>query len=316
MLIEPAIRDLLRRVDLVPRPASDSVVDHRSALGQVHTTVLSQLPPYPPVEGVTVREQELALDDRTLGLRVFTPAGDGPLPVLVYFFGGAWWLRTFDAADIMDACAHIAGSAGVIVVEVDYRLAPEHPYPAAVDDGEAVVRWLAGSAADLGCDPRRIAVGGQSSGANIAAALCLRLRDRQGPAVGLQVLEVPVLDLTRSRQSDDGLEPFVSDDDGLARAIGYYLGEGGRATDPIVSPLLAADLTGLPPALILAAELDPLRAEAMDYAERLREAGVEAVAATYTGQVHLTPSLRTLVRSGRAWRDQVAQAVREWAWDR
>ncbi|GAA4668033.1 alpha/beta hydrolase [Frondihabitans cladoniiphilus] len=314
MPIEPTILTLLADIrDIEPRAAASSAEARRAAMAGAHDALLSQVPAYPSFPDVDVTERTVVSGGRAIPVRVFTPAGSGPFPAYLFFFGGAWWQRSFDAGDIVDACAHAAQEGRAVVIEVDYRLAPEHPYPAALDDAAAVLQWISDAADDLGIDTRRIAVGGQSSGGNLAAALCLRNRDEDGPEIGLQILEVPALTLDRAVDAPR-LDTAVESDEesGFPEAIRYYLsGDPVAALDPYVSPLLADDVSGLPEALILTAEHDVLRNEALRYAARLANAGVPTTAVTYAGQVHFTPALRTLTPSGRAWRGQVAQALRD-----
>jgi acetyl esterase len=211
----------------------------------------------------------------TIPARHYRPhAGEAPAPLLVFFHGGGWVLGDLDSYD--SACRLISRDAGVHVLSVDYRLAPEHPARAAVDDAYAAYRWARERAVDLGADPRRVAVGGDSAGGNLATVVTRLARDAGDPLPSLQWLIYPATDLrggTRSRSLfGDGFLLTKHDMDWFQNC--YIEGSGLDISDPLVSPLLAEDLSGLSPALVVTAGFDPLRDEGDQYAARLREAGV------------------------------------------
>ncbi|MFC6885190.1 MULTISPECIES: alpha/beta hydrolase [Actinomadura] len=219
-------------------------------------------------------------------VRVYTPEGAGPHPAFVWFHGGGWTIGSLDENEF--ACRAVCAASGAAVVSVDYRLAPENPYPAAADDAHAVVRWIGEHGADLGLDPARIAVGGESAGGNLAAVTALRARDAGGPALALQVLVSPVLG-----HSDDGRGSYREFADGyfLTKAsMDWFFTQYPRGAadldDPYLLPLRAADLAGLPPALVLGAEYDVLRDEGEDYAKALENAGVPVEVVRYDGLIH------------------------------
>lgn len=218
-------------------------------------------------------------------LRVYTPPGPRPHPVLVYFHGGGWVTGDLDSSDTR--CRILADWARCLVVSVDYRLAPEHPFPAAADDSFAATTWVAEHAAELGADPRRIAVGGDSAGGNLAAVVALMARDRGGPSLVFQYLVYPVVDcdLDRPSHKDNG-RGYGLTREGMAWYFEQYVPDAARRTDPLVSPIRAKDLSGLPPALVITAEFDPLRDEGEAYAEALRAAGVPVTVTRYDGMVH------------------------------
>lgn len=221
-----------------------------------------------------------------LPVRVYTPAGPGPFPVLLYFHGGGWVIGTLDTHDGL--CRALANGVPCVVVSVDYRLAPEHKFPAAVEDADAAVRWVAAHAAEINADPTRIAVGGDSAGGNLAAVASLLARDRGGPRLACQLLVYPVTD-----HYDAGMPSYETNANGyyLTRDnmiwfIEQYLAGEHDQTNPLFAPLRAPDLRGLPPALVMTAEYDPLRDEGERYAERLREAGVPVTLTRYDGMIH------------------------------
>ncbi|HVB42175.1 MAG TPA: alpha/beta hydrolase [Streptosporangiaceae bacterium] len=215
------------------------------------------------------------------------PDPDGPelLPALVYFFGGGWSLGTLDTSDAI--CRMITNRARCASIAVSYRLAPEHKFPAAVEDCYAGLAWVAAHAAELGVDAARLAVGGDSSGGNLAAAATLLARERGGPALVHQLLVYPNTDYhsdTDSMRQVNDQHFFNSK--AIAWYWGMYLGSPEDGASPLASPLRASDLSGLPPATVITAEFDPLRDEAEQYGHRLARAGVPAEIIRYDGMMH------------------------------
>lgn len=198
-----------------------------------------------------------------------------------------------------------------MVVSVDYRLAPEHRFPAGFDDCYAALEWVAANADLLGVDAGRLAVGGESAGGNLSAALALKARDVSGPRIALQLLEAPALDFTLSSPSIHAFDDEFPAVRQMAQApLAAYFADGADVTDPYASPLLADDLSGLPRAVILACEIDPVRDDALRYAERLREAGVEVDVTCYDGLLHGCWTLTLVLPSARAWRERCIAALR------
>jgi acetyl esterase len=226
--------------------------------------------------------------DGGIPLRVYRPAGvpDATrLPAYVYFHGGGWVIGDLETHDVL--CRQLTAASGASVISVDYRLAPEHKFPAAADDAWAATRWIVGHAAELGLDAGRLAVGGDSAGGNLATVVALTARDAGGPAIRLQVLIYPVTDVMReSRSYADFAEGYMLTRDSMRWFIAHYLRSSDDARDWRVSPLRAASLAGLPPALIITAGFDPLRDEGEIFANRLRDAGVMVDYACYGGMVH------------------------------
>ena len=242
-------------------------------------------------------------------IRVYRPEAAGPRPAMVYFHGGGWVVCDLDTHDVI--CRAIARRAGAVVVAVDYRLAPEHKFPAAVLDSYAATVWVAANADQLGIDQNRIAVGGDSAGGNLGAVVSLKSRDENGPAIALQVMVYPVTDL--SSFATPSYQEFAEGYQ-LTRAEmewfrGHYLQSIEDARDPHASPLVASDLRGLPPALIITAECDPLRDEGEAYAKRLTEAGVHVTCTRYAGMIHPFFSLSGAIPQAVDAIQQVADAV-------
>ena len=245
-----------------------------------------------------------------LPLRLYRPSGERPLPVLLYFFGGGWVLGTIDTAD--GVSRSLANSAGALVAVVGYRLAPEHPFPAAAEDCYATAQWVARHAAEIGADPARIAVGGDSAGGNLAAGVALRARDG-GPALAGQLLIYPntdqLADDESMRAADD---PFLFNRHSVAWYRQHYLADPADAASPLASPLRAGSLAGLPPALVITAEYDPLRDQGEAYARRLAADGVAAELSRYPGMAHGFFTMAGTVAASRAAITQAAARLREW----
>jgi acetyl esterase len=257
----------------------------------------------------------------TRDLRAPSPAGEIPLrlyrgvgcpatgaPALLYFHGGGWVVGSIETHD--NVCRWIANFAAGVVISVDYRLAPEHPFPAAIEDAAAALRYVAENADSLGIEAGRIAVGGDSAGGNIAAVIALLARDQQVPSVAFQVLIYPVTDVSASQDS----YRRYAEDYGLTTAAmrwfrEQYLGPAGDGADWRVSPLRAPSLAGLAPAFVATAGYDVLHDEARDYVARLREAHVPVQLDENTGQIHGFVSMDGLIGEGRKC---IGRAVEAW----
>ncbi|MCL1463438.1 alpha/beta hydrolase [Argonema galeatum] len=242
------------------------------------------------LRGKPLRPLALAsVENRTIpgdiAIRIYTPHGKKPLPVLVFFHGGGWVLGDLDVAD--STCRSLAKDVGCVVVSVDYRLAPEHKFPAAVEDAYAATVWVANNASVINADVTRIAVAGDSAGGNLAAAVALMARDRGEPALAYQVLIYPVtqyaFDTESYREYAEGCGLTKEEMIWFWR---HYLANTADGENPYASPLLAENLSQLPPALIITAECDVLRDEALAYATRLRSAGVSVYLKQYDGMIH------------------------------
>ncbi len=235
---------------------------------------------------------------RDIPIRVYTPQGDGPFPVLVYFHGGGWVVGDLETHDAQ--CRALSHGALCVVVAVDYRLAPEHKFPAAVDDCEAATQWAADHAVTLGGDPDRMAVGGDSAGGNLAAVVALRARDRGTPYLAFQLLIYPSTEMhcgTVSHQ--ENAEGYLLTREAIMWFRDQYLRSDADVSHPDASPLLAPSLDDLPPAFIITAEFDPLRDEGETYAARLQEAGVPVILKRYDGMIHGFFNLGHVLDQGR-----------------
>ena len=242
--------------------------------------------------GLVPGEPVARVEDRTipgpggdLPVRVYTPEGAGPFPALVYFHGGGFVYCSLDTHD--GTCRSLSNAAGCVVVSVDYRLAPEHKFPAATEDCLAATRWVAEHGGAIDVDGRRIAVGGDSAGGNLAAVTSLLVRDRGAASLRFQLLVYPVADFSFDTPSyRENAEGYLLTEKMMRAFWNHYLTDGGAGESPYASPLRAANLAGLPPALVITAEFDPLRDEGEAYAARLREAGVPVTATRYDGMIH------------------------------
>jgi len=241
----------------------------------------------PPATMQAVRNLQIPGTAGALPLRIYIPtASTAPLPILLYFHGGGWVLGDLDSHD--NLCRTLAARADAIVVAVDYRLAPESIFPAALEDADTALRWVVGNAQDFNGDATRIAVAGDSAGGNLAAALSLLARDQQGPPIVAQVLIYPAVDLSNlnrpsALQFARGL--FLTRER-MAWFIDQYVPDKAARLDPLASPLLASNHRNLPPALVITAEFDPLRDEGEAYAAALAEAGVDTRQQRFNGVLH------------------------------
>ena len=232
------------------------------------------------------------VEDRTvpgpagaIPVRVYTPHGTGALPLLVYFHGGGWVIGNLDTHD--GVCRELAHGAECVVMSVDYRLAPEHKFPAAAEDCYAAVAWAGAHAGEIGADPTRIAVGGDSAGGNLTCVAALMARDKGGPRLCFQLPIYPAtshaLDMPSYRENATG---YLLETEAMVWFWGHYLPTHADGEHVYASPLRAKDLRGLPPAFVITAEFDPLRDEGEAYAKRLQEAGVPTRLRRFDGMIH------------------------------
>jgi acetyl esterase len=232
-------------------------------------------------------------------LYVPDPDAESPRPLLVYFHGGGWVIGDLDTHD--SPCRFLANRSGAAVLAVDYRLAPEHPFPAAVEDAFAAYAWASANAGSLGADPARIAVGGDSAGGNLAAGVCLTAGDDGAPPPAMQLLIYPVAETGRELPSRRSFaEGFLLTRRDMAYYEDRYLPPGTDRNDPRVAVLQAKDLAGLPPAYVATAGFDPLRDEGEAYAARLREAGVPVALRRHPGLVHSFVNFTAICPTARA----------------
>ncbi len=283
-----------------------------------------------PEELHKIEDRTIPVADGQIAVRIYTPKSpnnSAALPLLVFFHGGGWVIGDLESHD--RPARALAKAAGCIVVAVDYRLAPEHKFPTAAEDAYAATHWAAENAAALGADPNRIAVGGDSAGGNLAAVVALMARDRGGPPLRLQLLIYPVTNYSYDTGSySENADGYLLTRDSMVWFWDHYLKAPEDGTNPCASPLQALDLHGLPPALVVTAEYDPLRDEGEAYAGRLRQAGVPVESTRYPGMIHGFFQLAGVLDQGKTLIGQAAAAlngafteasfpvaIRRWLWD-
>ena len=305
MAVEPNIQALLDLVKSRNLPPHYTLPPAEARVAMANSRAVFRSP-----EAVALpRVEELSIPGPggAIPARLYAPGKDAKLPALVYFHGGGWVIGSLDTHD--DLCRRLARASGCMVVSVDYRLAPEHKFPAAVDDALAATRWVAANAARIGADPARLAVGGDSAGGNLAAAVCLLARDQGGPALRYQLLIYPVTtrDFTLPSYKAFG-EGFVLTAKGMEWFWNHYLRAPNDALDFRASPLLAKSLRGLPPALVATAEYDVLRDEGEQYAARLKQDGVPVRPVRYAGMIHIFATMSVVPRCVEIM-DELGRAV-------
>jgi acetyl esterase len=243
--------------------------------------------------------------------RIYTPMRprktDGLAPCLVFFHGGGWVIGDLDSHDVV--CRKLADEGQLIVISIDYRLAPEHKFPAAVDDAVAATKWIADNAKGLGIDASRLSVGGDSAGGNLAAVVAISARDRNGPPLAGQVLIYPAIDFALTHPSHSEPETSLLLTHSVVRWFrDHYLNGAADVEDWRASPARVKTLTGLPPAYVLTAGADPLRDEGDEYARRLKEAGVAVTHRTFPGQFHGFFTMGKLLRQANV----AASEIGDW----
>jgi acetyl esterase len=278
-VLDPEIQVIADRLEAAP-PAHLVPVDEARVAHDRDTVEMSG--PGPAV--AEVRELEVPGPGGPIPVRVFRPEGEGAMALVVYLHGGGWTVGSLDGFDPL--CRALANASGAIVASVGYRLAPEHPFPAAPDDARAAVRWLAEHAGELGADPGLLAIAGDSAGANLATVTARRLRDEGDTALRFQALIYPVCDSAQDTQSyREKSDGFGLSAPSMRRYWNLYLdGADGRLPD--ASPLRASDLSGLPPAFVLTVRDDVLCDEGEAYARALEAAGVPVTLRRYDGAIH------------------------------
>jgi acetyl esterase len=263
----------------------------------------------PPLPLEQVEDRTVPGADGSLRIRLYSPATADLLPALIYFHGGGLVAGSLETHDRI--CRALSQAGGVRVVSVDYRLAPEHRFPAALEDASAAVRYISAHAADFAIDPARLGIGGDSAGATLAAAACQATVQAGGPRLMLQLLLCPILDysgVTASKR--EFASGYLLDQATLDHDLKYYLPPGTEPANPQVSPLLARDLSGMPRTFIHTAEFDPLRDEGRNYFERLRQAGNEVSYTCHPGMIHLFYGLGAVVPYARTALEQIGGEIR------
>lgn len=284
-MLDPAARALLDFIESRNIPAYETLTPQEARAFYRDRRAVTQ--PDPP-EVALARDLAADAPFGRVPLRLYRPFGapaDAVLPVLVYFHGGGWTIGDLETHDVL--CRQLCNASGVSIVSVDYRLGPEHKFPAAVDDAIAATHWVARNAVQLNVDAGRLAVGGDSAGGNLAAVVALTARDAGGPPIRFQLLIYPGTDMRCSTPSHEiNGEGYLLTASVIRWFKGNYLGSEAEQLDWRASPLLAPDLSRLPPALVLSAGFDPLRDECLLYADALSKAGSASAYVCFERQIH------------------------------
>lgn len=297
----------LRLAGSQPPPGTIPIEEERASIREVMRLGWGEARPLPRVE-----DRRIPGPDGEIPIRVYWPSHGDRQPILVYYHGGGFRLGDLDTYDPI--CRELAARSGAIVVSVAYRLAPEHVYPAAVVDSYAALEWVHGHAADIGGDPARLAVGGDSAGGNLAAVVSLKARDRSGPPIAFQLLIYPVVDFAAMETESHRLfaDGFIIGGAAHEFTRDSYLPNSADRRHPYASPLRSEVFTGLPSALVITAQFDPLRDEGELYARKLSDAGGHARVTRYQGVPHAflytPPALSSKVDEAL---DEAATAIRE-----
>ncbi len=306
MPLDPQMKTILDQM-----AAANSAPFHRMTPAAARELMERRAPSGAPVAVARVEDRAIARPAGEIPVRIYTPAGAGPFGALVYFHGGGWVVGSIAMVD--DVCRRLANAAGCVVISVDYRLAPEHRFPAGPEDCYAAARWAADNASAGGWDRTRIAVGGTSAGGTLATAVAMMARDRGGPSLAFQLFVYPATqrELTTPSHSQFANDNYYV----LSRADmewfwGHYLAAPADAANPYACPARAASLAGLPPAMVITAEYDPLRDEGEAYAARLKEAGVATVLRRYDGVTHGFFGMAAVLDKARQAIDDSAAALR------
>lgn len=309
--LEPRVRLLVAAANRLDPRTPETPMSQRRIEGAIASRRFLSLAVRRPTQPITTTHVSVPVDGGRITVRIYRPASPTrtDLPLHVFFHGGGWCAGTLDDRD--GRCHAIAVGADCVVASVDYRLAPENQYPTAPEDCYAALCWLVEHRDELGVDASRLSVSGESAGANLAAVVCLMARDRSGPSITYQWLDVPATDLTMTQPSalstPDG---YMLDRAAMLEYRANYLTDVSQETEPYASPLHADDLTGLPPAWILTCGADPLRDEGKAYAEALRAAGVPVEHTHLAGHVHASWGVTRFIPSAAEYEDAAIAALR------
>ena len=304
MPLDPRVQAFLQAAQAASTPI------HEQTPEQARQEMLAQTQMLGPGEAVAkVTDASLPGPGGDIPIRIYQPDVRTPSPCLVYFHGGGFVIGSVETHDGM--CRAMANGAGITVISVDYRLAPEHKFPAAVDDAYAATCEIIRRAEQLGIDPQRVAVGGDSAGGNLAAVVALMARDRSGPELAMQLLLYPVTDANlETRSYLEYAEGYMLTREAMGWFWNHYLPDQAQREHEYASPLRAEDLSNLPPALVITAECDPLCDEGDAYAERLKQAGVPVTYTRYPGMIHGFIRRARVLQDGRTALEQISQALR------
>jgi acetyl esterase len=311
MAIDPDTKAVLDLIRLAGRPPFETLTPAEARQAYAASRNLLQTPPEDVAES---RDSEVPGSLGPIAIRLYRPTGTAAsdvLPVLVYYHGGGWLLGDLESHDTI--CRRFANASRCRVISVDYRMAPEHAFPAAVDDCLAATKYVFDNAAALGVDTSKVAVGGDSAGGNLAAVMALMARDGTLPPLAFQLLIYPSTDMMMTTVSSTTIGPGVPLTSATMKwFIDYYA--KGHETDWRASPARAVSLTGTAPALVLTCTHDPLRDEGIDYARRLEREGVRVVHLHYADQIHGFLGMGRLIRAADQAIDMMARVMKQTLW--
>ena len=280
MALYPIAKMILEQMEAAGAPQMSTLTPEEARV----STDVSSLAGIPEAVA-SVEERHIPGPAGDIPIRIYTPQGQGPFPALIYYHGGGWVIGNLDVVDV--PCRQLANRTGCVVISVDYRLAPEHPFPAPAEDAYAAVEWVAANGEEIDVDSSKIAVSGDSAGGNLAAVVCLMAKDKGGPKISYQILFYPVTEHSYETKSyQENADGYFLTKDSMVWFWNHYLQQEEDGKNPYASPLLAEDVSGLPPALVVTAEYDPLRDEGEAYAKKLLDAGVGVTLKRYEGLIH------------------------------
>ncbi|HPB45677.1 MAG: alpha/beta hydrolase [Microthrixaceae bacterium] len=307
MTLDSRVQKLLKFAALRPNDLTQPMSVRRTqsnAVSAKGAKLVMRMGPNPAREV----EYSVPVDGGRIRVRCLVPHGPGPHPLYVFIHGGGWCAGTIEERE--GRCRMVSDGARCVVASVDYRLAPENQFPTAPLDCFAALNFLVDHAEELNLDVTRIAVGGESAGGNLAAALCLLARDRGGPEIMYQWLDVPALDCTLSQEGHRNVpDGYLLDAAAIDDYLESYIDDPAEYTNPLASPLLAEDLSGLPPAWIMTVGYDRLRGDGAAYADALIAAGVDARHTRLDGHIHVSFAFTRLVPSAAAYEDRAIVAL-------
>ena len=303
MPLDPQVIQVMESVAAMGLPAADTVSPAEARANA------KKRPRAPGPAVARVEDRTIPGPGGDVPVRIYTPEGSGPFPILAWYHGGGWVLGDLESADASARNLCVGGKC--VVVSVDYRLAPETKFPGPAEDCWSATIWAVENASSINGDPSRLAVGGDSAGGNLAAAMCLMAADRGGPAIALQLLVYPVTDVDFNTVSyGENAEGYSLTKTTMQWYWDHYLNSREDAANPYAAPLQAKNLAGQPPALVITAEFDPLRDEGEAYAKRLTEAGVAVTATRYGGMIHGFFNMGAVVDKGQQAVDEASAALR------
>jgi len=303
MPLHPQVEALLKETASAPPFASMSVPEARAMVGMMAALAGEQVPVG------AVRDITIPVEGTSIAARVYTPEGSGPFHVVVFMHGGGFVIGDLDSHDNM--ARTICRDAAAVVVALDYRMGPEHPFPAAPEDCYAATVWVAAHAAELGADASKLALCGDSAGGNLSAVVSQLARDRGGPAIRFAALIYPAVDMTANGGSmEENAKGYFLEQADIDWFMDKYLPADADQTDPRASPALHPNLAGLPACFITTCEFDPLRDQAEAYAAALQANGVTATVKRYDGLIHGAASMTGVLDGGREMLADVADRIR------